>query len=107
MLRNLHGELIKLSSLPGQAAAVASFMEYCASYVHEPNDPKAQLARLHGVMEQMKAEPLPGTREEFENRAALYHVLMDLEDFLLYKRTFVETMDERLRSIYWEQRSAR
>lgn len=107
VLCNLHGELIKLSSLPGQAAEVASFMEYCASYIHEPNDPKAQLARLHGVMEQMKAEPLPGTREEFENRAALYHVLMDLEDFLLYKRTFVETMDERLRSIYWEQRSAR
>lgn len=82
-------------------------MKYCASYVHEPNAPKAQLARLHAVMEQMKTEPLPVTREEFENRAALYHILMDLEDFLLYKRTFVGTMDERLRSIYWEQRSAR
>ena len=107
VLRNLHGELAKLSSLPEQAAVVASFMAYCASYVHEPNDPGAQLTRLHGVMEQMKAEPLPGTREEFENRATLYHILMDLEDFLLYKRTFVEAMDERLRSIYWEQRSAR
>lgn len=107
VLRSLHGELVRLSALPGQAEVVAAFIRYCAAYVREPNDPQPQLARLHALMERMRVQPLPKTREEFENRAALYHILMDLEDFLLYKRRFVETIDERLSRIYWRQRSVR
>lgn len=37
----------------------------------------------------MKKEPLPVTREEFESRALLYHILMDLEEFLIEKKRFV------------------
>ena len=47
-----------------------------------------QLEKLGQVFEQMKREPLPVTREEFENRAILYHVLMDLEEFLFVKQRF-------------------
>ena len=44
----------------------------------------------------MKEEPLPETREEFENRAILYHVLMDLEDFLLIKQHYLENQKENI-----------
>ena len=34
--------------------------------------------KLEEVLDQMNLEALPRTREEFENRAILFHVLMDL-----------------------------
>jgi len=37
----------------------------------------------------MKEEPLPVSRTEFESRAVLYHILMDLEDFLQEKKRFI------------------
>ena len=50
----------------------------------------------------MEKEELPESREEFESRALLYHILMDLEEFLKYKRAFVEGLGERQRKEYWE-----
>ncbi len=35
-------------------------------------------------------QPLPKDREEFEPRAILYHVLLELEDFLLVKKRFAD-----------------
>ena len=42
-------------------------------------------------------DDLPQTREEFENRAVLYHIMMDLEDFLLCKQKFIKYLDRRKR----------
>lgn len=49
----------------------------------------------------MEQQLLPVTRPEFESRALLYHILMDLEDFLIFKRRFVEEMDPAIRKRYW------
>lgn len=43
------------------------------------------------------------TTDDFESRAKLYHILMDLEEFLIFNRRFVEGLDERQRRIYWEE----
>lgn len=62
-------------------------------YVIEINQPEKQLARLQEIFAEMKAEPLPESREEFENRAVLYHILMDLEEFLIFKKRFVSGLN--------------
>ena len=43
----------------------------------------------------MQEQELPKSRDEFESRAILYHVLMDMEDFLLIKKRFVDNLDEK------------
>ena len=40
--------------------------------------------------------------EEFESRAMLYHILMDLEEFLVFKRRFVDGLDDKKRKLYWD-----
>jgi len=55
------------------------------------------------LVEEMQKQQLPQTREEFTGRALLYHVLMELEDFLLYKQRFVESIDEEQFRIYWKE----
>ena len=39
--------------------------------------------------------------DEFENRALIFHILIDLREFLEYKINFVENLDEEQRRRYW------
>lgn len=103
ILHNLHYEMKKIRTLPKQAEIVADYLVYLKGYVTEFNDPAEQMTRLQELFADLTRQDLPGTREEFESRAMLYHILMDLEDFLKYKKRFVEALDDRLRRLYWER----
>lgn len=102
-LQSLHSELEKIKKMPRQADIIAEFIRYLSEHVTEMNDPQKQLMRLKELFEDMKREELPVTREEFESRAVLYHILMDLEEFLQYKREFVECIDDTQFQVYWEK----
>lgn len=101
ILSGLHSELSKLRDLPQQAEIVAEFIIHIKEHIMEMNDPKEQLGNLEILLDRLRAEELPKTMEEFENRAKLYHILMDIEEFLLLKRKFVEELDEEQLRIYW------
>ncbi|MDO4336784.1 MAG: aromatic acid exporter family protein [Eubacteriales bacterium] len=103
MLHNLHYEMKKIRTMPGQAEIIAHYILYLADYVVEVNVPTPQLERLQGIFKEMEKEPLPVTREEFESRAMLYHILMDLEEFLIVKKRFVNELDERQMQRYWKK----
>jgi uncharacterized membrane protein YgaE (UPF0421/DUF939 family) len=103
VLHNLHYEMRRIRNLPKQAKIVADYILYLADYVVEINIPAKQIARLEEIFADMKRQPLPVSREEFENRAILYHILMDLEDFLNHKKKFVENMNETQKKLYWNQ----
>ncbi len=103
VLHNLHYEIKKIRSMPVQAQIVADYMLYVSEYVVEINSPLKQLEQLEKLFDNMKQEPLPESRAEFESRAILYHILMDLEDFLIFKKRFVEGLSEQQREIYWKK----
>ena len=106
ILHNLHYEIKKIREMPRQAKIIADYMIYLAPYVVEVNTPEAQIEKLKEICAQMAEEPLPQTREEFEGRAVLYHILMDLEEFLVFKRRFVEDLDEKQIRRYWKMDKA-
>lgn len=89
ILSNLHSEMRKIKEVPTQARIVAEYVRYMNRYVTELNEPTLQLQALEDIFQRMKEEPLPVTRKEFENRAVLYHILMDLEEFLMVKQQFI------------------
>lgn len=80
----------KIDGMPEQAKIISDYLRYLAPYVHEKNIPDRQSADLQQVFDQMKQQPLPESRDEFESRAILYHVLLDLEDFLFVKKRFAD-----------------
>lgn len=104
VLHNLHAHIRRIRTMPEQAEAIAGYMVYLRRYVEEMNIPKRQLQELHRLSDEFHAGELPGTREEFEGKAVLYHILMDLEEFLDLKRRFVEKLDDRQRKIYWMEK---
>ncbi len=80
----------KIRTVPRQTSVIVEYIRYMSLYVTELNVPEKQLEHLKGIFSRMEKEPLPVSRDEFENRAILYHVLMDLEDFLLVKQKYLE-----------------
>ena len=94
-LHSLHYEMRKMQSMPEQAEIVAGFVDFVSESIGKMQVVDLQLERLYSILEHMKTQELPKTRDEFECRAILYHVLMDLEDFLLIKKRFVDNLDEQ------------
>lgn len=102
ILLNLHNEMVKILTIPKQAAVIAEYLLYLADFVIEINSPDRQIDRLNEIFADMKNEELPKTREEFENRAILYHVLMDIQDFLMCKADFVNGLNSKQLHLYWK-----
>lgn len=103
VLHDLHYELQKIRSHTIQAEQVAEYILYLVDYVKETNSPEEQIKHLEVMVEDMQNQPLPTSREEFETRAVLYHILTELEAFLVHKRRFVNSLDEKQRSLYWKE----
>lgn len=103
ILDDLHYEMKKIRSMPKQAKVIAEYILYLTEFVIEIHDPVHQMERLKEIFRDMKSEELPGTAEEFESRAMLYHILMNIEDFLACKARFVQKLDEKQLQIYWKK----
>ncbi len=103
ILQSLHSEMQKIRELPRQAEIISDYIKEVKKHVTEMNDPKLQITQLKCILEKMKQHELPTNFEEFENEAMLYHIMMDLEEFLLYKKRFIESIDAKQFQIYWKR----
>ena len=103
ILNNLHYEMKRIRSMPKQAKVVAEFLQYLTKYITETNIPDRQIEKLKAIFADMKKEELPCTMEGFENRAMLFHILMDIEDFIFCKERFVEGLDAKQLKVYWKR----
>ena len=56
---------------------------------HRENTVEGLLTQLEVLFREMEREPLPESREEFEARAILFYILMQIKNLLEVKREFV------------------
>lgn len=77
---------------PPQYDQVCSLLHAVADQYSYENDVQALLDRRAALLEEMRRQPLPTDRREFESRAVLYTVLLRLEDFLRIKRAYHESL---------------
>lgn len=104
VLHDLHYELKKIRSRSVQAEMVANYMLYLAEHVKETNVPAEQIKVLEDMVEEMGEQPLPVSRDEMETRVVLYHILTELETFLIHKRRFVQALDDKRKRLYWKEK---
>lgn len=88
LLKRIYTDITRIVMVPEQAAKIADYLTAIAAEFHETNNAIGLLARLDALDQSFDAEPLPVTREEFENRALLYHILEDLQEFVQLKKDF-------------------
>ncbi|WP_427126184.1 aromatic acid exporter family protein [Priestia megaterium] len=70
-----------------QRYMIADFIEELSLSIHPGNTAKLFLAKLQHLREAFAEMPLPKTREEFEARADLLHVVKEIEQYLFIKQT--------------------
>lgn len=95
-LEDIYRSVGMIKMLPRQAAFVAEYMGRIAKEYHRDNDVHELLEGLEQILEEMKKEEMPKSREEFEARAVLFYILKQLEEFLKLKNEFVRSHLEHL-----------
>ena len=103
ILHNLNDEMVKIRSMPKQAVIIAEYLLYLAEFVIEINHPIPQITRLDEIFEEMRHGDPPKSSDEFEDRALMYHILMDIQDFLAQKADFVRKLDQAQIERYWNR----
>lgn len=101
VLRRIVEQIGHLQMLPPQSEQISRFItEICSSF-HEHNNAVELLDELRRVKASMRRQTLPVTRDEFESRAVLYGILLELEQFLEVKKSFVEDLTEAEIDQFW------
>ncbi|AWK49608.1 hypothetical protein DIC82_00210 [Clostridium beijerinckii] len=75
-----------------QTSILSEFTNDVAMNIHEDNDCIELIDKLNLLRKDYKDMELPKNRNEFENRALLFQFLNDLEDFLIIKKEFKESL---------------
>lgn len=97
--------LIEIKALPDQAMPVTDLIHDIASEYSIKNDASKRLERLHSIADFLDDQPLPKTKTELHERAVLFQIVKELEEFLRVKHEFLQGMTEEQKEIYWGERS--
>ncbi len=101
VLSNLHMEITRIRKLPEESKHIAAYMTQMADYVVEKNVPTEQQQQLDELFAYMRKGGPITSPDDFENRALIFHILIDLREFLEYKSDFVANLDEEQKRRYW------
>ena len=91
-----------MNSRPAQAYDIADFLQNMIPKLHESNNAVNALIDLYFVKEKHKSSELPKTGTEFEDRATLRSVLVNIEQFLEIKREFAENISDEEKKMFWK-----
>lgn len=103
VLHRIERNICQLQTLPSQAVFLSELLSHIGTSFHEYNNASGLLVELAEVKAGMRSQPLPLEREEFENRAVLFQVLLELEQFLSLKKDFVDELSEEEIIGFWKE----
>ncbi len=91
VLFEMYKNVKMLNTSPAQAKTISEFFMQISKEYHKDNTVESLLRDFRKIDSDMKSEPLPVERVEFEDRARLFVVLRLLEEFLMIKKEFAES----------------
>ena len=91
VLQEIYENVKSISCLPEQAEQVAELLNGIERGYHRNNTVEGLLRDLELLLEDLKVQELPSSREEFEARAILFYILKQIERLLMIKRDFILT----------------
>ncbi len=94
VLREIYDNILRIQYLPKQAEQVAGLLGQIGEDFHRDNTVEGLLEQRKAVLDEMKSQPLPDSREEFEARAVLFYILMQIKQFLEIKKEFMRAHGE-------------
>lgn len=90
ILYNIYKRVRKLNTTPVTAECISQFLQKLSDAYHKENRADGFLEEFYELRQFLRDSPLPVTRKEFEDRAELYGVLGDIEEFMLAKKMYLD-----------------
>ncbi|MCY8490540.1 aromatic acid exporter family protein [Bacillus atrophaeus] len=88
IIERLLPKITSISITVEQGKIIAAFIQDLREAIHPGNTAHKFLKRLCEMRKEFEEMPLPVSREEFEARAALFHLLGEMEQYLVIKSYF-------------------
>lgn len=88
LLNVMYKRVKNINTKPVTAHVISDFLEKMSQDFHQNNSGQELLQQFKKIDASMKEIPLPVKREEFEDRAQLYILLRNIEEFLMIKIHF-------------------
>lgn len=88
----IYRNIKRINYLPTQVEDVALLFKQLEKDFHQTNTVEGNLIKLGQLYEKMKLQQLPKTREEFEMRAILYYILLQIRKVLELKQEYILSM---------------
>lgn len=95
VLREIYKNIKKIAYFPVQAQHVTELLGHIEAQYHKYNTAEELMTELEGLFSELRHTELPSNREEFEARAILFYILMQIQDLLELKKEFVLTHGTR------------
>ena len=105
MLRRMLENTARLKSAPRQSDDVAEFLKLIAWSLSSYDNAGELLFQLYLLRTHFRSLDLPETREEFEARAVLFELVGDVEQLLLVKQEFAQSLTPEQIRLFWEESS--
>lgn len=101
LLHNLHYEVKAIRESQDEARRLANCLLQVRERVPHFDDVEGDIAHVSALLEEARRERVPSNGLELENRIRYYHILKDIEDFMIYKKRFVANLTPIHKEIYW------
>ena len=88
ILKNICFQSDKLHSIYPQTNIVVTYLESLSNNIGTNDYATSKLEEIDLLLEGFKEEKLPISRDEFEHRAVLYYIILEIRQFLLLKITY-------------------
>jgi uncharacterized membrane protein YgaE (UPF0421/DUF939 family) len=88
ILKNICATSDALTNIYPQTKAISRYLKSLSNDIGKKNRADFQRTNLDDLLCTFKNNDLPKSREEFENRAALYHIVLSLQQFLQLKMDY-------------------
>lgn len=95
VLLEMYKSILKINVTPEQAVVISDFLKKTSAEYHEKNDVKDLIAELDDIFARMRFQKMPESRTEFENRAVLYSLMLQIKDFLSIKYEFMARQEKQ------------
>lgn len=90
ILHEMYKSVKGMNTTPEQSEIISALLKKINEEYHENNNVSTLLEETDRIILEMKKQKMPQTREEFENRASLYNLMIRTREFLAIKNMFMK-----------------
>lgn len=90
LLNNMYKRVSELKTTPITAVKVADFFDFVAENFNQDEKLETMITRFKELHAELKTTALPVKRKEFEDRAYLFILMHDMEEFLKLKKEYLD-----------------